>query len=278
MTTFQYIIEAGVGALAAILPIPRSLLRDFGARVLGWGDASPELLLLVLGTVTLYLLFFFRYDFLGILSALIKSIFKPTSLGNEQRTLDQHILLFLLIVIPFAFLGSVILHGELALVDSEILRSPITHLAAYLVTAFGFQFSRNWNKRIKGLNHIRLIDAFLIAGLSLLTAYEPISWVAVLWIGFASTNYHYEAIFKYTYILVTLLLLNTVGGLLRSIPIGSAMQTVGYLNAIAVIAVSLTTVYMLLEHLERTLGEGTYKNARNWCILCAVFYGVLIFI
>ncbi|MBS1958239.1 MAG: hypothetical protein JST80_02085 [Bdellovibrionales bacterium] len=276
MTTFQYLVEGFLATLAAILPIPQSLVSDVSQHLLHWNKSSAELATLVSTVCAFYLVYFFRYDFLGLLSALLKSIVKPASLGSEQRSLDQHTLLFILTVFPFVFVGAAYAHPILR--EIEIFNSFPVRAVIYLGVALGLNFAKNWNKRIKGLNHLKLGDAFTIGALSLLASYDGISWLAILWIGFALTNYHFESIFKYSYILITVELVTIMLNHLRTTGFVESLHAVGYLNAIAVIVVSLTVVYMLMENLQRTMNEATYKNTRNWCILCALFYGVMVFI
>jgi hypothetical protein len=276
MSTFQYLVDALSSSLSWIWPTAPVLVDDLHVHLLGWGMLSVSLVTLVSTSVFAYLAFFFRYDLLGIFSAILKTLFQPGSLGTERRTLDQHIVLFFLIV--FGIFRTLALMLQPYWNEMELLSHPLIKMGALFVLAFGFHFSKNWNKRLKGLNHLQLSDAFWIGLLGLLSASPIFPWLGLLWIGFALTNYHFESIIKYSMLLLTFDLGRRAIYLLMDQGFMESIRSVGYLNAIAVVVVSLTTVHLFHEYLHRNMNEGTFAHARNFSILTALFYGAYSFL
>lgn len=276
MTTFQYIIDAILNALTHIIPLSDSVPRDIYQYVLHWNPSSPELQLLVTLTGVLVFLIFFRYDWLGLISASIKSIVQPKTLKSDTRTLDQQSVLFLLIVcIPSFFAQRVLLPFVR---ENEWISQPFVMAAVFFIVGILFRVAANWNKRIKGLNHLRLTDAILIAVISAFSFHPAISIVFTLWIGFAFTNYHYEAIFKYSMLILGIETLAHFFTLLHETSLSQSFEAVGHLNAIAVLVLAFTTFWVTLEQLQKNLSEHTFKAFQWVSILCAFFYIAVYFI
>lgn len=276
MTTFQYLIDAFAIGISWIWPTSPQLLSDLHQSVLGWGEISQSLLTLVSTVAVAYFVVHYRYDFLGLFSAIFKSILQPQSLSPQRRTLDQQIVIFLLIILASYFGISLPLSGHLA--QFEFLGHPFIKALALALVAFGFHFSKNWNKRLKGLNHLRLGDAWVIAGLGLLAALPFVPWLGLLWIGFALLNYHFESILKYSFLLLTISLGVYAFGQVQNHGWLDSLRAVGYLNGVAALVVALTTIHLTFEHLNRNLNETTFQQARNFSIVTALAYAALYFV
>jgi undecaprenyl pyrophosphate phosphatase UppP len=276
MTTFQYIIDAILNALTHLIPLADSVPRDLYQTVLHWGATTAELQLLVTLVGSLVFLIFFRFDWLGLFSALIKSIVQPKSLKSEVRTLDQQSILFLLIVCVPSFFAQRVLLPFFR--DNEWATHPFVMSGVFLAVAATFQFAAGWNKRIKGLNHLRLADAITIALLTCLSAHPAVSIVFALWVGFAFGNYHYEAIFKYSMLILGIETFAHFFALLQETSISQSLESVGHLNAVAVLVLAFTTFWVTLEQLQKTLSEHTLKAFKWVSILCAVFYVAVYFL
>ena len=273
MTTFQALIDAFLAALTHLLPISEALPESLN-QTFHWPVASPELRLLVVLVGALCFLFFFRFDWLGMISAFIKTLARPLSLKPQNRNLDQHTFLFLmLITIPELILKKIC--GPMIL-ENETLMNPLVIAAFLCLLAFGFQFSHRWNKRIHGLNHLKLVDGLSISFLALFSVHPAFPLIGMLWIGFALNNYHTEAIFKYSMLALGINLVVEAASLLGSVGLKPAFDQVGHLNAVAVIVVALTVFWLGLENLEKNLNEGTYKNFK-WISLISAFYFIVIY-
>lgn len=275
MTTFQALIDAFLQALTHLLPLSEST-PDALFQMLHWPVTSPEILCLVSIMGSIAFLIFFRFDWLGMISAFLKSILKPLSLKAETRTLDQHTLLFLLLI----FLPSALLRHFLSPVLSEIegVLHPFTIAALSALVAFGFHFAAGWNKRVHGLNHLRLSHGFLIGSLTLLRFHPGLPYVALLWIGFALVNYSYEAIFKYSMLALGLSLFCETFSLLHEIGLKATFDGVGKLNSVAIVFVSFTLFWMGLESLQKSLSEGTFRFFKWMNLLLAIFFASLFFL
>ena len=276
MTTFQALVDAFLSALSHLVPLSETVLENVSQTVFHWPTASHEIHLLVVSMGVIAFLTFFRFDWLGMISAFLKSVARPLSLKPEERNLDQHTLLFLLIISLPHLIGRRLLAPVVA--DSEILNHPLFLAAASALLAFGFHFSHRWNKRIHGLNHLKLIDAVPIAILGLFSCLPIFPYIGMLWIGFALNNYHTEAIFKYSMLALGIDLIAELISLWSSIGVKSAMETIGHLNSVAVFVVSFTVFWIGLENLQKNLSEATYKSFK-WVSLCAgIFFVVVYFI
>ena len=140
------------------------------------------------------------------------------------------------------------------------------------------QFAANWNKRLMGLNHIKLKDAVVVGALTLLSAHPAVPFVFTVWFGLALTNYHYDAIFKYSMLALGLQIWIHFFGLLHEVSLKDAFATVGHLNSIAMLVILVTTIWMSLENLQKNLNENTLKAFKWFNVGCALFYGVVYFI
>ncbi len=258
MTTFQALIDAFVQALSHILPFPIQGPELFFESVLHWPSLLPEINALVCLMGSLCFLIFFRFDWLGIISAGIKSLMNPMSLKSETRTLDQHTFLFLILIFLPSALVNHFFSG--ALKDIEISGHPFVLAVLSAALAYGFYFSQGWNKRIHGLNHLKLSHGITIGILSLLSLHSGLPYLGLLWIGFALLNYHYEAVFKYSMLALGLTLFTTSFSLLREFGIKDAMATIGHLNSAAILIVSFSVFWMGLENLQKTLSESSYRT------------------
>lgn len=276
MTTFQYIIDAIFGALSSVLPIPELLAQTLYKDLINWPASLPETQLLVVLMGSGCILFFFRYDWLGLFSALIKSIVRPTSLRASTRTLDQHTTLFLLLIVIPSWIAQRWIHPWLA--EFEWLEKPLLVAAIFFLIAGLFHFSANWNKRLKGLNHVRLIDGLFIGGLTLFSSHPAISIVFTLWVGFALTNYHYETLFKYSYLIVGVHLFIRLFELLGEYSLKSAFHAVGPLNSIAVMVIGVTAFWLTLENLEKNLNETMLKAFKWFSIFFGLFFVGIYFV
>jgi len=258
MSTFQILIEAFMRALNHLLPVSDAFSRSLLEDALHWSGPSAELELLILTVASAAFLIYFRFDWLALFSALLRSLLNPRSLLPEQRTLDQHALLFLIIAgAPLAVLRMALRHSSVSL---EALGHPVLLSLLTLVMAALFHFSLRWNKRIHGLNHLKLTHGALLAGLCLFSAHPALPLTGVLWIGFAFCNYHYEAIFKYSMLLSGVFVFGETASLLASNGFREAFDLVGRLNSVAVLVVGFSVFWIGLENLGKSLSESTYKN------------------
>ncbi len=221
-------------------------------------------------------LIFFRFDWLGMISAFLKSIVRPFSLKAEQRTLDQHTLLFLILIFLPSALLRYFVTPYLGQVEGAL--HPFALAAGSAVVAFGFHFASGWNKRIHGLNHLKLSDGFLIGLLAMFRFHPAFPYVALLWVGFALLNYSYEAIFKYSMLAVGLSLFTESTILLQTLGLKATFDGVGKLNSVAIIFVSFTVFWMGLESLQKSLSEGSFRTFKWLNLLLTVFFASLFFL
>ncbi len=252
MTTFQYIIDSIITSLSQFLPVPKSFY---------WAETPPELLLLVTLIGSLLIIYLFRFDVLGLFSALIKSIFSPSSLRADRRSLDQHITLFLLISsLPF-LLVKYGLHSQIESLFSEsnFFIHPFVNAGLQIASFLALGFAINWNKRLKGLNHLKLADTAWVASLSLLSVHPALPLPILLWIAFSVCNYHYESIFKYSMLIIGMDMVLHALLLFKTISFHSIFETIGHLNAVAVVVVVMTTFWMGLESLQKNMNESTLR-------------------
>ena len=276
MSTFQALIDAFLHALTQILPISEAVENALLKSILGWPTGSPEVHVQVFCMAALVFIIFFRFDWLGMFSAFIRSVFKPFSLKSELRSLDQHTLIFLILVFLPAFLLKHFLEPVFA--TNEILIHPFVNSALTAALAFGFYFSRRWNKRVNGLNHLKIADGFFIGFLTLLSAHPTLPYLALLWIGFALRNFHYEAVFKYSMLALGLTLVTKLALLLTQVGLITAIENVGYLNSMAILVVSFVTFWMTLDHLQNGLSESTFRTLQWLNIFFAGFFVLVYFL
>jgi undecaprenyl pyrophosphate phosphatase UppP len=275
MTTFQALIDAFLRTLVQILPISERVPETALQGLMHWTEGTPEILCLVFCMGAIAFLVFFRFDWMGIFSAFFRSILQPFTLKAESRSLDQHTLIFLILIFVPAFL---VRHWVTPLLPEDIFNHPFVNAALTALLAFGLYFSHRWNKRIHGLNHLKLSDGFLIGTMSLLSVHPAIPYVGTLWIGFALCNYHYEAVFKYSMMAVGLTIFADTLNLLHQVGFRNSFDTVGHLNCIAILVVSFMTFWLGLENLQKTLNEGTYKTLQWLNSVFAIFFIVFYFL
>ena len=258
MTTFQTLIEGLLQALDHLLPISSAFTHSLLGDLFHWPVPTPELDFLILLVASIAFLIHFRFDWLGLFSAFLRSIFNPKSLHPERRTLDQHSLLFLFIVlIPQLGLRLILNRSPDA---EEWVRHPFLASGLSVLLAFLFHASYRWNKRIHGLNHLKLSHGALISLLCIPSAHPALPFIGLLWVGFAFCNYHYETIFKYSMLLLGLTLFAETGTAFASTGMHSALDQIGHLNSVAVLVVGFSIFWIGLENLEKSLSEGTFKN------------------
>jgi undecaprenyl pyrophosphate phosphatase UppP len=266
MTTFQILIQSLLSALTLPLPLSSAPLDALSRDLLEWSLPMSEIEALTLCMASLAFLIFFRFDWLGLLSAAISSVVRPMSLRTDSRSLDQHTLIFLLLAfLPVRVLAMVL--GPVPL-DAGFGSKSLFAGIALVLTGFGFFASARWNKRIHGLNHLRISHVLGIAAagaLSLLPGFPP---VGLLWIAFAFCNYHYESIFKFSAILVGLGIFTRTYQILEVQGIRDAVEKLGYLNSAAGLVIAFSVLWISLDHLQKTLSESTFKNFQ-WLNLLA---------
>jgi undecaprenyl pyrophosphate phosphatase UppP len=275
MTLFQYIIDAILAACSQLVPFSLAVSQDFYTSVVHWNPSAIEIQFFTVLIGSLCFLAQFRFDWLGLFSATLKTVVNPKTLKSDRRSLDQHTTLFILIVL----LPTLILRQWVTPIfrDNEIFTHPLLMVAFFLIMAGALRFAAGWNKRIKGLNHLRLVDAWLISLLSLLSLHPAIPLPFCLWIGFALTNYHYDALFKYSMLILGVNLFVETATLSRDTNLKSALETVGHLNSIAVVVILFCAFWMIMEGLQKSLSEQTLRWFTWVNVLCAIFYGALFF-
>ena len=276
MTTFQLMIDSILIAISRVMPLSEAVSRDLYRSLLKWPQTLPDSLALATLIGSLCFLVFFRFDWLGLFSALLKSIIKPKTLKPADRTLDQQMVIFLTIITLPATLAQKVLLPMIR--DQEMLTHPWVMAGLLAGVGLALQFAANWNKRLKGLNHIKLGDAAIIGSLTLLSAHPAVPLIFTLWLGFALTNYGYEALFKYSMIAVGIQFWIQLVSNLHDWSLKESMSNLGHLNSIAMVVILITTFWMALEHLQKTINENTLKTFKWLNFACTLFYGVLYFI
>ena len=276
MTTFQVLLQSFLKALTLTLPVSEAQTKAISQNLLNWTLPFAEIELLVLSTATLAILFFFRFDWLGMISAGITSVFRPLSLKADTRTLDQQSLIFLLIAfVPVRILSLLL---DAPPIDVNLIPPPLLSGACMIAGAFALLGSSRWNKRINGLNHLRISHAFWISMASLLSLIPGFSLAGLLWAGFAFCNYNHEAIFKISGMLLGLSVFSKTASTVQSVSFPDAFAQIGYLNSAAVIVVAFTVIWISLEHLQKSLSEATYKNFQWLGLLSGVAFFALYFL
>jgi len=219
---------------------------------------------------------YFRFDWLGLLSAVAKTILKPKSIAQVHRTLDQEVMLFLLMVsLPLLLLR----HWVAPLISEvEILSSPIVYGILFLVSVALLRFASRWNKRTKGLNHLRTIDALPILLVSLLSLHPAFPFALVFWLGFSLTNYHYDAVFKYSMMLLGVQSFVHLFSLMGATGLGGILESLGHLNVIAAIVIAFTFLWIIIDHLQNNFSENTFRSAQWFSFFAAVISFALHFL
>lgn len=272
MTTFQFLVDALARALTHLIPVSSLLPETLLKTQMGWTSPDGEMELLILFTASVTFLVYFRYDWLGLLSAILTSVINPMSMKADRRSLDQHNLIFFLIAsIPLLALRMI--QGEISWLNELSGNLGVAGILS-LVVAILFHLSSRWNKRIFGLNHLKLSHAFFIGCIVTFSLYPAFPLVGLLWIGFAFCNYHFESIYKYSMLLTGIFLFSATAFQFSSHSLRDAFDQIGHLNSIAVLVVGVTVFWIGLENLQKTLLETTYKSFL-W-INCAI--GVYFFV
>lgn len=258
MTTFQFLVDAFVRALTHLIPISSLLPESILKTQLGWTLPDGEMELLILFTASVTFLVYFRYDWLGLISASLTSLIHPLSLKSDRRTLDQHNLLFFLIAF-LPLLAARITLGSVIWSDDFTRHPGVAGILTLALSVF-FHLSSRWNKRIFGLNHLKLPHAVLLAILSLFSLHPAIPLVGALWVGFAFCNYHFESIYKYSMLIAGFALFSATAFQFSHYSLREAFDQIGHLNSIAVLVVGVTVFWIGLENLQKTLQESTYRT------------------
>jgi len=268
MTTFQVIIDSFFRMLSGVLPFSYAWISQIDEHFLHF-TSKPEMDYLVTLILSLSFLVYFRYDWLGLISSFIKTVLQPKSILSPNRTLDQEIMLFLVSVsLPLILLKHWISPW---IAENEILLSPIAYGIFFLINIALLRFASRWNKRIKGLNHLRLMDAFPVLMISLLSLHPAFPIALVFWLGFSLTNYHYEAVYKYSMMLLGIQSIAHLSTFVGKESLKTVLESVGYLNSIAVVVVLFSILWwMILEHLQNNLNESTFRSAQWFNALAAI--------
>ncbi len=214
-------------------------------------------------------LFFFRFDWLGLFSALVKTIIRPVSIKKDHRTLDQEVILFLLSVSVPVFLIRKWLAPEILAIES--LNTHLAYGILFILAAFLLRFAYRWNKRIKGLNHLKITDAIPIVAISILSIHPAFTLPLVFFVGFSLVNYHYEAVFKYSMLLLGIQTWIHMIELSGSMELSESFVAVGRLNAIAVMVVGFSIAWwMLLENLQKNMSENSLRSFQWFHLFAAL--------
>jgi hypothetical protein len=275
MTTFQVVLDSIFRILSAVIPFSYSWAAKMEEHFLHF-TSKVELDYLTTLIVSIAFLIYFRFDWLGLLSAFAKTLIQPKSIKTENRTLDQEILIFLTLVsVPV-----ILIHHWFApmIAEVEFLNSPIADGILFLVSFGVLRFSYRWNRRIRGLNHLRTIDVAPIILTSLLALHPVFPFALVFWFGMSLTNYHYDAIFKYSMLLLGMRSFAHLLNLAGQVGLRESIESVGALNVIAIAAVGFTILWMTIENLQKNLSENTLKSFQWLSILASVSSFALYFL
>jgi hypothetical protein len=276
MTTFQVIIDSFLRLLSGVVPVSYGWASQLEEHFLHFGS-KPEVDYLVTLILSLGFFAYFRFDWLGLMSAVAKTIMKPASIKHENRTLDQEVVLFLTVVsLPLLLLH----HWVTPLIEEvEILSSPITYGVFFIIACGLLRFASRWNKRTKGLNHLRTFDAIPVLLISLLSLHPAFPYALVFWLGLSLTNYHYDAVFKYSMLLLGIRSFVHLFHLMGSISMGGALESVGHLNSIAVMVVTFSILWwIILENLQTNLSENTFRSYQWFNVFAALSSFALFFL
>lgn len=261
MPTFQIILYAVLQAISTLLPFSPNAAKDFLKAFLEWGAPSAELQYWVTLLLVGVLLFFFRFDWLGIISALLKTIVRPKSLNATEKTLDQQIVLFLLLAsIPGIILRAAVQNHWIEFPDDLLTQPILMILAAFLSFVF-LQLGLKLNRRLRGLNHLRLTDAVTVGAFLLLAAHPGFSILLLSFSAFAICHYHSEAIFKYSLLILTLFLISQLCTLGTDLNLGDTLRHIGTMNVIVVTVLTLTFSWVTLENTSKNFTLRSYENS-----------------
>lgn len=267
MTTFQVIIDSILRALSGVIPLSYAWASRMEEHFLHFSSKLEVefLMTLVLGITFLV---YFRFDWLGLFTGGVKLITQPRSFRPENRTLDQEVVLFLAAVsIPLLLLRYWLFP---AVESSEFFSSPITYGVLFVGAAGMLRFAFRWNKRIKGLNHLRVFDATTVFLVSLLSLHPAFPLALVFWLGLSVVNFHYEAIFKYSMLLLGIQVFAHLIQLLGDVSMQGAFRAMGILNGVAAVVVAFTVLWMTIENLQKNMSENTFRSFQ-WLNVIAAF-------
>jgi hypothetical protein len=292
MTTFQIILLTVIQAACAFLPITADISGHWVTGFLAWSSPGSDFYHLISLISILVLAFFLRFDLLGFLSGLIKMMASPASARSANRSLDQQVVLFVIIAAAPLLIARLILRplssNESAAAIPYLSSTELMHLVPWLesmasmilggIVSFLLLFAGPYlNKRLRGLNHLRLTDAAVIGFLMLLTLHPAISAITVLWFGLAALHYHWEAIFKYS---LLILFFQSLASYFMgpSTTILSSLQYFGWMNAFVLCLLAFMTCWITLEQLQTSFSESSYRLFRWIQIITTLGYGVLLFL
>ena len=275
MTTFHIIIDSVFRVLSGVVPLSYGWASQLEEHFLHF-SSKMEMDYLITLILSIAFFVYFRFDWLGLISAIAKTILKPKSITQTHRTLDQEVVLFLTTV----SLPLILLHHWISplIAEVEFLSSPIVYGILFLVSVGLLRFAFRWNKRTKGLNHLRTIDALPILLVSLLSLHPAFPFALVFWLGLSLTNYHYDAVFKYSMLLLGIQSFVHLFGMMGSMNLSGVLESVGHLNAIAATVVAFTFLWMTIDHLQKNLSENTFRSAQWFNVTAAVISFALLFL
>jgi len=267
MTTFHVIIDSIFRVLSGVVPLSYGWASQIEDHILHF-NSKIEMDYLITLILSVAFFVYFRFDWLGLISAVAKTMINPKSIAKANRTLDQEVILFLgCISVPLLLLRHWI---SPLIAEVEILSSPIVYGVLFLLSIGFLQFASRWNKRTKGLNHLRTIDALPILLVSLLSLHPAFPFALVFWLGLSLTNYHYDAVFKYSMLLLGVQSFAHLFHLMGSVSLGGTLEVVGHLNAIAATVVAFTFLWMTIDHLQKNLSENSFRSAQWFSFVAAV--------
>lgn len=267
MTTFQYIIQSLLNPFFVLYPLPPHAPDQYAQTFLSWPAISPELRHLCALLVFGLLVFLYRYDVLGMLSGLVKSLVNPASLKPERRSLDQQITIFVLgIALSFFLWGHT---SDFILSDTfqtlvlpekivSVLRHPLFQLFSACVGSWLIYLGLKLNKKLYGLNQIRWMDLFKIIFSGALLLLPGMPLLAVLYFVLLATHHHLEVVLKYSHLSLMIIL-----GLQLIVPLpgqsspslAECVETLGMMNVVVVSVVTLFFTWIILEALPKSFHE-----------------------
>jgi len=268
MTTFQVIIDSILRIISGVIPVSYPWANQIAEHYLNY-TTKVEMDYLISLILCIVFFIYFRFDWLGLFSALVKTITQPNSIKKDLRTLDQEVILFLgSITIP-VFLIRKTLTPVIASI--EALQTPVAYGICFTVGAFLLRFAYRWNKRIKGLNHLRTLDTIPVILVSILSIHPAFTLPLVFWVGLSLVNYHYEAVFKYSMLLLGVESLIHLVEVMGTTNFGDSFIAVGRLNAIAAMVVVFSVAWwMILENLQKNLSENTFRSYQWFHVFAAI--------
>jgi hypothetical protein len=116
-----------------------------------------------------------------------------------------------------------------------------------------------------------LSDATLIGFLLPFTQHPALPSLLVLWAVLSMLHYHWEAIFKLSFLVWTGL---TCLHLALDFPISlaDAARELGFLNGIVLTLVSVSTVWIAIDNIQAGFGELSYRLFRWFPVVLAILH------